>query len=100
MQINLGDASLEQVLERLLAMRSNLPWGGMLGIEYVASQFSTMLAFFPSKKVRRCVLPHPPPPPPELIVLQMGEGGWRVVYSTRTASRVHVLFFPCLHVLS
>ena len=51
MQINLGDASLKQVLERLLAMHSNLPWGGMLGIEYVASRFPTMLAFFPSKKV-------------------------------------------------
>ena len=56
MHINLGDASLKQVLERLLTMRSNLPWGGMLGIEYVASRFATMLAFFPSQKVRRCVL--------------------------------------------
>ena len=49
--------------------------------------------FFLPRKCDAVCYPIPPPPPPQLIVLQMGEGGWRVVYSTRTASRVHVLFF-------
>ena len=47
------------------------------------------------------VLPRPPHPTPRTDrTADWGEGGWRVVYSTRTASRVHVLFFPCVHVLS
>ena len=49
--------------------------------------------FFLPRKCDAACYPIPPPPTPELIVLQMGEGGWRVVYSTSTASRVHVLFF-------
>ena len=52
-----------------------------------------MLAFFPSQKVRRCVLPHPTPTPRTDHTADGGGGGWCVVYSTHTASCVHVLFF-------
>lgn len=95
MQINLGDASLEQVLERLLAIRSNLPWGGMLGMNMLRLGSLRCWCFSP-QRMRRCPpSPHLPPPlnRPVYHTADGGGGGGRVVYSTRTASRVHVLFF-------
>ena len=94
MQINLGDASLEHVLERLLAIRSNLPWGGMLGMNMLRLGSLRCWRVFPPENA--ALFPLPPSPPlnrPVYHTADGGGGGGRVVYSTCTASRVHVLFF-------
>lgn len=70
MQINMGDASLEQVLERLLAIRSNLPWGGMLGMNMLRLGSLRCWRFSP-QRMRRC----PPSPPLNRLVYHTADGG-------------------------
>ena len=73
MQINLGDASLEQVLERLLAIRSNLPWGGMLGMNMLRLGSLRCWRVFPPENA--ALSPLPPSPPLNRPVYHTADGG-------------------------
>ena len=58
----------------------------------VSVRYDVGVFSFPESATLR-VTPFPPPPTPQTDRTADGGGGWRVVYSTRTASREHVLFF-------
>lgn len=101
MQINLGDASLEQVLERLLAIRSNLPWGGMLGMNMLRLGSLRCWHFFPPENA--ALSPLPPSPPLNRPVYHTADGGGGggacCVQYTYCITRTRTVF-SCVHVLS